>query len=241
LAGESGQWDPVITENNKTVGVPAAKDGKKYYFPDDMADKTIGWLHAVRAQDPAKPWFVYFSTGCAHVPHQVPDEWAAKYKGRFDGGWDALREETFERQKRLGVIPADAQLTPRDEAFPAWDSLPEDQRRLYARQMEVYAGYCENADQAPGRAGTGVKDRFACTLTRHFHLCSLPCGTSILDAAAEAYHDPAVVWWGPLRLPGHVAVGHLEPVKPGFGSSRENGVWGVPRRVREGRRFARAG
>ena len=123
LGGESGQWDPVITENNKTIGVPQGQDGKKYYFPDDMADKTIGWLHDVRAQDAGKPWFVYFSTGCAHAPHHVPEEWAAKYKGKFDSGWDAYREQTFERQKRLGVIPADAKLTPRNEAFPAWDSL----------------------------------------------------------------------------------------------------------------------
>lgn len=139
LGGESGQWDPVITENIKTIGVPQGKDGQKYYFPDDMADKTIEWLHAVRAQDARKPWFVYFSTGCAHAPHQVPEEWAAKYKGRFDSGWDAYREETFARQKRLGVIPADAKLTPRNAAFPAWDSLTEDQKRLYARQMEIYA------------------------------------------------------------------------------------------------------
>jgi len=123
-----------------------------------MADKTIEWLHAVRAQDPAKPWFVYFSTGCAHAPHQVPGEWAAKYRGRFDGGWDALREETFARQKRLGVVPADAQLTPRNEAFPAWDSLPENERRLYARQMEVYAGYCENADWNAGRVIAAVEE-----------------------------------------------------------------------------------
>ena len=146
LSGESGQWDPVITENNKTIGVPQGQDGKKYYFPDDMADKTIGWLHDVRAQDAGKPWFVYFSTGCAHAPHHVPEEWAARYKGKFDSGWDAYREQTFERQKRLGVIPADAKLTPRNEAFPAWDSLADDQKALYARQMEVYAGYCENAD-----------------------------------------------------------------------------------------------
>ena len=158
LGGETGQWDPVITENNKTIGVPQGKDGKKYYFPDDMADKTIEWLHAVRAQDQAKPWFVYFSTGCAHAPHHVPEEWAAKYKGQFDSGWDAYREETFARQKQLGVIPADAKLTPRNEAFPAWDSLPEDQKALYARQMEVYAGYCENADWNAGRVIAAVEE-----------------------------------------------------------------------------------
>lgn len=151
LGGESGQWDPVITENQKTVGVPEGKDGQPYYLPDDMADKTIEWLHGVRAQDQGKPWFVYFSTGCSHAPHHVPKAWADKYRGRFDQGWDRLREETFERQKRLGVVPADAELTPRNEAFPAWDSLDEEQRRLYARQMEVYAGYQENADHNVGR------------------------------------------------------------------------------------------
>ena len=151
LGGESGQWDPVITENQKTIGVPKGTDGQPYYLPDDMADKTIEWLHGVRAQDPDKPWFVYFSTGCSHAPHHVPKQWADKYRGRFDHGWDRLREEVFERQKRLGVVPADAELTPRNEAFPAWDSLDEEQRRLYARQMEVYAGYSENADHNVGR------------------------------------------------------------------------------------------
>ena len=140
LGGEAGQYDPVITQNQTTIGVPEGKAGQPYYLPDDMADKTIEWIHGVRAQDPSKPWFAYFSTGCAHAPHHVPKEWADKYKGKFDQGWDALREETFARQKALGVIPPDAELTPRNEAFPAWDSLPEDLRKLYARQMEVYAG-----------------------------------------------------------------------------------------------------
>ena len=116
-----------------------------------MADKTIEWLHGVRAHGSEKPWFAYFSTGCSHAPHQVTTEWSDKYKGRFDQGWDKLREETFARQKQLGVIPADAELTPRPEAMPAWDSLDENHRRLYARQMEVYAGYCENADWNIGR------------------------------------------------------------------------------------------
>jgi arylsulfatase A-like enzyme len=92
----------VITENQKTIGVPEGTDGQPCYFPDDMADKTIEWLHGVRAQDQDKPWFVYFSTGCSHAPHHVPQAWADKYKGRFDQGWDRLREEVFERQKRLG-------------------------------------------------------------------------------------------------------------------------------------------
>ena len=148
LGGESGQFDPVIIENNTAIGVPEEED---FYLPDAMADKTIEWLHGVRAHGSDKPWFAYFSTGCSHAPHQVGSDWSEKYKGKFDLGWDKLREETFERQKQRGVIPAEAELTPRPEAMPAWDSLDANHQRLYARQMEVYAGYCENADWNIGR------------------------------------------------------------------------------------------
>jgi arylsulfatase A-like enzyme/uncharacterized membrane protein len=151
LGGESGQYDPLITQDNTTLGVPEGKDGEQYYLPDDLTDKAVGWLHAVRAQDPTKPWFMYYSTGCAHAPHHVPTKWSDPYRGKFDQGWDRLREETFERQKLAGVIPPEAELTPRPDAFPAWDSLSEDERRLYARQMEVYAGYAENCDWNVGR------------------------------------------------------------------------------------------
>ena len=106
----------------------------------------------------SKPWFAYFSTGCSHAPHHVPKEWADKYKGKFDQGWDKLREETFARQKELGVVPADAELTPRTEAMPAWDSLTETDKRLYARQMEVYAGYRENADWNVGRVLDAIEE-----------------------------------------------------------------------------------
>ena len=151
--GGSGQWDPCLTENQKIIGTPDEfYDGEgEYYLPDDMADKTIDWLHALRGQDADKPFFAYFSTGCSHAPHHVSEEWAAKYKGKFDQGWDKLREETFARQKALGVIPADAELTERDDAFPAWDDVPDKLKAYYARQMEVYAGYSENADHNVGR------------------------------------------------------------------------------------------
>ncbi len=155
LGGGSGQWDPCLAENQKIIGTPEAyygDDGEDpYYLPDDMADKTIEWLHAVRAQDANKPFFSYFSTGCSHAPHHVSDKWAEKYKGKFDQGWDKLREETFARQKELGVIPPDAELTERDEAFPAWEDVPDKLKAFYARQMEVYAGYSENADHNVGR------------------------------------------------------------------------------------------
>ena len=151
LGGEAGQYDPVITQDNTTLGVPQAEDGRQYYWPDDLTDQAAKWLHTVRAQDQTKPWFIYYSTGCAHAPHHVAMEWSEKYRGQFDQGWDVLREETFERQKKLGVIPPDALLTPRPDALPAWDSLSESEKRLYARQMEIYAGYQENADWNVGR------------------------------------------------------------------------------------------
>ena len=158
LGGEAGQYDPVITQDNTTIGVPEGTDTKPYYWPDDLTDQAVRWMHRVRAQDPEKPWFIYYSTGCAHAPHQVAVEWSEKYRGKFDQGWDVLREETFERQKSLGVIPPDAVLTPRPDELPAWDSLSENEKRLYARQMEVYAGYEENADWNVGRLLDAVEE-----------------------------------------------------------------------------------
>jgi arylsulfatase A-like enzyme/uncharacterized membrane protein len=151
LSGAAGQYDPVITQDNSVLGVPQGSDGEQYYFPDDLTDKAVEWLHGVRAQDAAKPWLMYYSTGCAHAPHHVAKAWADRYKGKFDGGWDKLREEIFERQKRLGVVPPGTELTKRPELFPAWDSLSEAEKTLYARQMEVFAGFSENADWNVGR------------------------------------------------------------------------------------------
>ncbi|HZO79304.1 MAG TPA: arylsulfatase [Solirubrobacteraceae bacterium] len=151
LSGASGQWDPLISQGNETIGVPEGEDDKPYYFPDDLTDKAVEWLHGVRGHDANKPWFMYYSTGCAHAPHHVAAEWAERFKGHFDEGWDAMREEVFKRQKELGVVPEDAVLTERPDMFPAWDSLDEDAKRLYARQMEVYAGFQANADWNVGR------------------------------------------------------------------------------------------
>ncbi len=116
------------------------------------------WLHAVRGHDPHKPWFLYYSTGCSHAPHHVDRSWADKYKGRFDAGWDAYREATLERQKKLGIVPQDTELSERPELFPAWDSLTDAQKRLYARQMEVFAGYSENADWNVGRLIDSIEE-----------------------------------------------------------------------------------
>ena len=160
LGGGSSQWDPCLAENQKIIGTPDDfyDEEHPYYFPDAMADRAIEWLHGVRAQDTRKPFFLDYSTGCSHAPHHVAKDWADKYKGKFDQGWDKLREETFARQKELGVIPADAELTPRDPAFPAWADVPDKLKPLYVRQMEVYAGYSENADYNVGRVIDAVEE-----------------------------------------------------------------------------------
>ena len=158
LTGAAGQYDPIITQDNSTLGVPEGEDGKLYYFPDDITDKAVEWLHAVRAQDAHKPWFMYYSTGCSHAPHHVAKEWADKYKGQFDDGWDEYREKTLERQKKLGIVPPDTELTERPDLFPAWDSLTDAQKKLYARQMEVFAGFSENADWNVGRLLDAIEE-----------------------------------------------------------------------------------
>ncbi|MBV8374476.1 MAG: arylsulfatase [Candidatus Eremiobacteraeota bacterium] len=157
VPGESSQYDTVITENNTYLG-PGSQMQEDFYFPDAMGDKAIEWIRGQKSHEPEKPFFIYFSTGCSHAPHHVTTKWSDKYKGKFDQGWDKLREETFARQKKLGVIPPDAQLTPRAKEFPAWDSLSADERALYSRQMEVYAGYQENADWNVGRVIQAIDD-----------------------------------------------------------------------------------
>src|SRR6059058_2972006 len=155
LGGETGQFDPVLAENNSIIGVPKEKN---FYLNDSMAEHSIAWIRGQKAQAPDKPFFLYFSTGATHAPHQVPKEWSDKYKGKFDQGWDKLREQAFARQKQLGVIPPNAKLTSRDAAFPAWDSVPPELKKVYARQMEVYAGFQENTDHAVGRVVQAIED-----------------------------------------------------------------------------------
>ncbi len=159
LSGAAGQFDPIITQDNTTVGVVEGTDGEQFYFPDALTDHAVEWLHGVRAQDADRPWFLYYSTGCAHAPHHVAKQWADRYKGAFDDGWDAYRQRTFDRQKRLGVVPQDAELTERPDLFPAWDTLNDAQKKLYARQMEVFAGYSENADWNVGRLLDSIEEQ----------------------------------------------------------------------------------
>ena len=148
LAGETSQWEPRLYENFNPVEPP---HDETYHLSEDMADRAIAWMRKHRAYAPDKPFFMYWAPGAAHGPHHVFKEWADKYKGQFDDGWDALRERTFERQKALGWIPADTQLTPRTETMSAWDSIPEAQRPFQRRLMEVFAGFVEHVDAQVGK------------------------------------------------------------------------------------------
>jgi arylsulfatase len=148
IGGETNQWAPAIFDGTVRVEPPNKPD---YHFTTDMTDKAIGWVSAQQALTPDKPFYMYFATGATHAPHHAPKEWIAKYKGEFAGGWDKLREETFARQKKLGVIPADARLTPRPKEIPAWDASSPEQRRLFERQMETFAGFAEHTDNEVGR------------------------------------------------------------------------------------------
>lgn len=148
LAGETSQFEPRLIENRNAIEPPI---DDSYHLTEDMADKGIAWLKRHRAFSPDKPFFMYWAPGAAHGPHHVFPKWTAKYKGKFDGGWDALRERTFKRQKELGWIPANTQLTPRDKTMAAWDSIPASERAFQTRLMETFAGFVEHTDTQVGK------------------------------------------------------------------------------------------
>jgi arylsulfatase A-like enzyme len=149
IGGESDQWHPALYENTRPIEPYLGKPD--YIFDRDMADKAIAWMRTQNALAPNKPWLLYYATGTAHAPHHAPKEWIDKYKGKFDQGWDKVREETLARQIKLGVVPPNTKLTRRPDQIPAWDSLSADQKRVYARMMEVYAGALSYADNQIGR------------------------------------------------------------------------------------------
>lgn len=150
VGGEANQWYPSLYEGTNPVE-PKKTPEEGYHLMEDMTDKAMSWIGQQKALAPDKPFFAYFAPGATHAPHHVPKEWADKYKGKFDQGWDRLREETIARQKALGVIPADCELTARHEEIPAWDAMPEALKPILRRQMEVYAGFMEFTDHHVGR------------------------------------------------------------------------------------------
>ncbi len=150
LGGEANQWYPTLYEGTTPVENKRSPE-EGYHFMEDMTDKAIAWIGQQKALAPDKPFFVYFAPGATHAPHHVPKEWADKYRGKFEGGWDKLREEIFTRQKKVGVIPADCDLTTRHREIPAWEEMPESLKPVLRRQMEVYAGFLEYTDHNVGR------------------------------------------------------------------------------------------
>jgi arylsulfatase len=148
LAGETSQWEPRLTENFNAIEPP---HDETYHLSEDLAEKAITWLRRHRAYAPDKPFLMYWTPGASHGPHHIFKDWADKYKGRFDQGWDELRERVFRRQKELGWIPADTKLTPRDPTLASWDSIPASEREFQTRLMEIFAGFTEHADLQAGK------------------------------------------------------------------------------------------
>lgn len=153
-AGDMNHWDPVLYENRNLV--PKSAD-PNYHMTEDLADKAIDWTRKVTSIAPDKPFFLYVAPGANHSPHHAPKEWIDKFKGQFDGGWDAYREATIARQKSMGVIPPETKLSARSEGLPAWNTLNDGQKKIYSRMMEVFAGYAANVDYHMGRVVDAVK------------------------------------------------------------------------------------
>ena len=156
VGGDTNQWAPALVENTRPIEPP--HDDPNYNFDRDMADKAIAWLRMQHAMAPNKPFFAYYAPGTAHAPHHAPKEWIEKFKGKFDHGWDKQRELTFAKQKEMGIIPPNTQLTTRSEGIEAWDSLNNDEKKVFARMMEVYAAALAHCDYQMGRIIDAIEE-----------------------------------------------------------------------------------
>lgn len=157
IGGENNQWDPALYEGLTPIEPPQTPE-EGYHLTEDLADHAVNWIRQQKALMPDKPFFMYFSPGATHAPHHVPKEWADKYKGKFAHGWDKQREITFARQRELGVIPQDCQLTRRHAEITAWDDMPAELKPVLERQMEVYAGFLEHTDYHVGRVVEAIEE-----------------------------------------------------------------------------------
>ena len=218
IGGETNQWAPAIFDGTVRVEVPHDPD---YHFTADMTNQAIGWMQAQQALTPDKPFFVYFATGALHAPHHVPKPYIDRYKGQFDAGWDKLREETFARQKKMGVIPKSAELTPRPKEIPSWDSQTPDQKQLEARQMETFAAFAEHTDEQVGRLVAALKDMGELDQTLFIYIVG-DNGASAEGGPEGAYNEMMALngiintaeinmphldeWGGPSTFP-HYAIG----------------------------------
>jgi arylsulfatase len=155
IGGETNQWAPLVYDGVTLVETP---EDPNYHFTTDMTNQAISWVRFQKALAPDKPFFMYYAPGATHAPHHVPQQWVEKYKGKFDQGWDKIRELTLERQKKLGIVPQNTKLAPKPEAIKDWDKLSADEKKLFTRQMEVYAGFAEQTDYEAGRLISAIKE-----------------------------------------------------------------------------------
>ncbi len=155
IGGETNQYAPLIYDGTAQVELP---EDPKYHFTTDMTNQAVSWMKFQKALTPDKPFFMYFAPGATHAPHHVQAEWRDKYKGKFDQGWDKVRQETLERQKKLGIVPADTKLAPKPKDIKDWETLSADEKKLFARQMETYAGFSEQTDYEIGRLYGAVEE-----------------------------------------------------------------------------------
>lgn len=155
LGGETNQWAPLIYDGVTMIETPS---DPKYHFTTDMTNQSISWVRQQQALQPNKPFFIYFAPGATHAPHHAPKEYIEKYKGKFDGGWDKLREEIVARQVKMGIIPEGTQLAPKPKEIKDWETLSADEKKLFAHQMEVYAGFAEHTDYEIGRLIASIED-----------------------------------------------------------------------------------
>lgn len=255
IGGETNQWAPAIYDGVIRV---EHEQSPQYHFTTDMTDQAIQWVSAQQALTPDKPFYMYFATGATHAPHHAPQEWIDKYRGRFSGGWDRLREETFARQKKLGVIPADAQLTPRPAEIPAWDDMSDDQKRLFERQMETFAGFAGHTDHEVGRLVAQLEAIGELDNTIFFYIVG-DNGSSAEGGPEGTYNEMMALngiigkadqmmehldtWGGPTTYP-HFAIGWAwatntpfqwtKQVASHFGGTRNGMVLHWPERVKAG-------
>ena len=253
IGGETNQWVPALYDGLKRIEVP---HDPNYHLTTDMANQAIGWIRFQQALTPDKPFHIYFATGATHAPHHVPKDWIAKYRGKFDGGWDRLREETLARQLKLGVVPAGTKLTPRPPEIPAWDGLSADQKRLFARQMEVFAAFGEHTDHEIGRIVQALRDLGELDNTLIFYVAgdngssaeggpdgtyneTLALNGIVSDVASQLPHLDE--WGGPSTFP-HFSIGWAlagntpfqwtKQVASHFGGTRNGMVIHWPARLR---------
>jgi arylsulfatase A-like enzyme len=155
LGGETDHWAPTIYDGTHLVAIPEDPD---YHFLTDMTNQSVAWVQFQKALTPDKPFFIYYAPGAVHAPHHVPEEWIAKYKGKFDQGWDTLRDEILARQIASGIVPRGTKLAPKPSAIPDWDTLSADEKRLFTRQMEVFAAFLAMTDHEIGRLIHAIED-----------------------------------------------------------------------------------